>query len=412
MNIELNISKSKFIPKLYPTLNDYSHRFEVYMGSAGSGKSYYITQKLILKALKEKRRVIVARRYGSTLRNSVFALFKIVLNDFKLTSYCKIRETDFYIQLPNGSEFIFLGLDDENKLLSLANISDVFLEEATEASKDILEQLNLRMRGTAANQQIFIAFNPISKKNYLYNFCEVTPPKSLLYNHSTYKDNPFLSKAYTDSLDELYILNPAKARIYCDGEWGVAPEGLVYTNWKIEEFNPQELAAKGFPHKVGMDMGFIDPSTVVCSLYAEKERTIYVYQDWYKRGAQLDEIQVALSELKLQKTLIYCDSADPRAIDYFRNNGGFKVEGAKKGAGSVDTGIAFLQTHKLIIHPNCKNVINELENYSYLKDKQTGAYVNKTDHEFSHTLDALRYSYSDIYTSTKLKTMNKSVLGF
>lgn len=412
MNIELNISKKKFIPKFYSSLDDYSSRYEVYMGSAGSGKSYYITQKLILKALKEKRRVIIARRYGSTLRNSVFALFKIVLNDFKLSKYCKIRETDFHIELPNGSEFIFIGLDDENKLLSLANISDVFIEEATEASKGMVEQLNLRMRGTAANQQIFIAFNPINIKNYLYDFCEVNTPKSFKYHHSTYKDNPFLNKAYIDSLDELYKLNPAKARIYCDGLWGQDPEGLVYTNWTLEEFNPQELAARGLAHKVGMDMGFIDASTIVCSLYDEEIKTIYIYADWYKRGAQLDEIETALEELHLKKSLIYCDSADPRAIDYFRRNGGFRVEGAKKGAGSVDTGIAFLQNHRIIIHPNCKAVINEIENYAYLKDKQTDAYTNKTDHTFSHTLDALRYSYADIYTNNKLKTLNKAALGF
>lgn len=41
--INLDISKNVFCPKLYPLLNDYSHRFEMYLGSAGSGKSYFIT---------------------------------------------------------------------------------------------------------------------------------------------------------------------------------------------------------------------------------------------------------------------------------------------------------------------------------------------------------------------------------
>lgn len=410
MKIELNVHKRMFLPKFYPLLNDYSHRYEIYMGSAGSGKSHFITQKIILKALKHKRRVLIARRYGSTLRNSVFAAFKDVLNTFQLTPYCKIRETDMYIKLPNDSELIFIGLDDEQKLLSIVNISDIFVEEIFEIGKDIYEQLNLRMRGNAPNQQIFAAFNPISKHHWLYNYCVENPPSKLLFLHSTYKDNTFLPKAYSDSLDEMARLNPQKYRVYGLGEWGIDSEGLVYQNWTIEEFDALELAAKGFQHRVGMDMGFIDASTIVSTLYDADNRTIYVYEDFYKTGCQLEELVTALTQRKLQKTRIYCDSADARAIAYFRQHR-FSVEASKKGKGSVDIGIAFLQNHKIIVHPSCKDVIRELENYSYKKSKQTGEYTNDTTHEFSHSLDALRYAFSDIYTQNKVTTLNKAVLG-
>lgn len=410
MNINLNISSSTFIPKFYPLLTNYSNRFEIYMGSAGSGKSHFITQKLIIKALKHRRRVVVARRYGSTLRNSVFAAFKGVLKAFKLLPYCKVRETDMYIQLPNGSEFIFLGLDDEQKLLSIVDISDVFIEEVFEIGKEIFEQLNLRMRGSAPNQQIFAAFNPISSHHWLYNYCVENPPSQLLFLHSTYKDNPFLPKEYVSSLDEMEKLNPQKYRVYGLGQWGVDSEGLVYKNWFVEEFNAQELAALKLPHRVGMDMGFIDASTIVATLYDEPNNTIYVYSDFYRTGCQLEELVEALQERKLNKTRIYCDSADARAIAYFQQNR-FSVEGAKKGAGSVDTGIAFLQNHRIVVHPSCKDVIRELESYAYIKDKHSATYTNKTTHEFSHTLDALRYAYSDIYTNRKLKTISRTAFG-
>ena len=318
MNLELNLRRSKFIPKFYPSLRDYTNRFEVYMGSAGSGKSHFIAQKLIIKALSSKRRVIVSRRYGSTLRNSVFALFKMVLLQFKILQYCKVRETDFHITLPNGSEFIFIGLDDEQKLLSLTDISDVFIEEASEINRDILEQLNLRMRGQGSNPQIFMAFNPIHVKNYLYEFI-TNPPSSYKYSHSTFKDNNFLTEDYRASLEELYKTNPAKARIYCDGLWGQDPEGLVYNNWVVEEFDPLLLAQRSLPVKAGMDMGYVDPSTIVVSMYDEPNKTIYVYDDYYKRGASLEDIVTGLEIKRLQKTLIYCDSADPRAIAFFRN---------------------------------------------------------------------------------------------
>ena len=130
------------------------------MGSAGSAKSYFITQKLIVRACNEKIKILVCRRYGTTIRNTCFSLFKEILAKWKLTPYIKIRETDFNIKFPNGSEIIFMGLDEETKLLSLNGIGAIFIEEAFEVPKSIVEQLNLRLRGSTPNQQIYLAFNP------------------------------------------------------------------------------------------------------------------------------------------------------------------------------------------------------------------------------------------------------------
>ena len=127
------------------------------MGSSGSSKSYSITQKIIIRCCSEPIRVLVCRRYGTTIRQTVFELFKEVLKKWKLTPYIKINESDYRITFPNGSVILFSGLDDEGKLLSLANISTIFIEEAYEVPKNIVEQLDLRMRGDADNQQIIMA---------------------------------------------------------------------------------------------------------------------------------------------------------------------------------------------------------------------------------------------------------------
>jgi len=380
------------------------------VGSAGSSKSYFITQKILIKAMKSKRKVLVARRYGTTIRHSVFSLFKEILDSFQMTKYCKIRESDFNITLPNGSEIIFMGLDDEQKLLSISNISDVFIEEVFECNKDIIEQLNLRLRSRVGYNQLFLAFNPISSKHWLFEFVQNKTRRKMLLTHSTYKDNPFLPASYVEALDEMAVSNPAKYKIYGLGEWGVDVEGLVYTNWRVQDFNALELANQGFKHRVGMDIGFIDPSAIVATLYNEINKTIYVYKDWYKAGCQLDEIADKLNDFNLGKTLIYCDSADARGIAFFKSKG-YRVEGSKKGAGSVNMGIAFLQNHKIVIHPSCVDLITEIENYSYLKDKRTDTFTDRTTHEFSHSLDALRYAYSDLYTGKKLKVLDKNILG-
>lgn len=409
MIVNLNLKKDLFAPKFYPLLTDYSHRWEVYLGSAGSGKSYFITQKIIYRCLTEQVRVLVCRRYGTTIRNTCFSLFKDILNKWKLTPYVKIRETDFNIKFPNGSEIIFTGLDEETKLLSLNNIGVIFIEEAFEVPQAIVEQLNLRLRGKVKNQQIMMAFNPISKNSWLFDFCN-NPPDSYLFTHSTYKDNPFLTAEYVASLEELYKRNPAKARVFCDGEWGVNPDGLVLTNWTTQDFNPLDLAAKGYEHRAGMDLGWVDKTAIIDSLYDRENKTIYVFNEFYKSGCQLSELVDALKDMNLTKTKVYVDAAEPRSIEYFRNNG-INATACAKGKNSVKAGLMFLQDNRIVVHPSCRNFINELENFSYIQSKLTGEWTEDTTHEYSHTIDACRYAYSDIYTQTKLKTFDKSVLG-
>ena len=380
------------------------------MGSAGSAKSYFIQSKLIVRACNEVIRILVCRRTGATLRNTCFSLFKDILAKWQLTPYVKIRESDMRIIFPNGSEIIFMGLDEETKLLSLNNIGCIFCEEAFEIPKPIIEQLNLRLRGDTPHQQIILAFNPISKNHWLYDFCEVNPPSSFLYTHSTYRDNPFLNEQYVKELDELYTRNPAKARVFCDGLWGVDAEGLVLTNWRKQEFDPMELAAQGMEHRAGMDIGWIDPSAITDTLYDADNRTIYVFNEFYKSGCQLTELADAIGRMELKRTKLFVDAAEPRTIQYFKSEG-IRAEGCAKGKDSVKAGIMFLQDNLIVVHPKCQNLIRELENFSYIKSKQTGEYTEDTTHEYSHAIDSLRYAYSDIYTKTKVKTLDKSLLG-
>ena len=378
------------------------------MGSAGSAKSYFITQKIIVRCCRERIKVAVCRRYGTTIRNTCFALFKDILDKWKLTQYVNIRETDFNIKFPNGSEIIFLGLDEETKLLSLHGIGTIFIEEVYEVPKPIVEQLNMRMRGANENQQIIMAFNPISSNHWLKEFCD-NPPQSFLFHHSTYKDNPFLPAEYVRALDEMETRNPARYRIYGRGEWGVDNEGLVIKNWRSEEFDPMELA-KTLEHRVGMDLGWIDKSAVIDTLYDRQNKIIYVFNEFYKSGCQLAELATAIKDMNIGKTKLYVDSAEPRSIQYLRNNQ-INAVAAQKGQDSVKAGLMFLQDHLIVVRPQCKNFITELENFSYIKSKKTGEWTDDTTHEWSHAIDACRYAYSDIYTNKQIKTMSKAALG-
>lgn len=411
INLELdgNLFNDSFRPLLY----DYSNRFEAYYGGAGSGKSVFITQKLIIRACSEKIRILICRRYGSTLRQTVFTGVKEVLANWKLTPYVKINESDMRITFPNGSEMLFTGLDSEEKLLSLTNIGSIWIEEVWECPKDIFDQLNLRMRGKNKNQQILMSWNPISENHWLFEFVN-DPPQSCYIHHSTFKDNKFLSKEYTDALEELRVKNPQKARVYYYGLFGVDTDGLVLTNWEEQDFDPVELIKKLGPsaHRAGLDEGFVDPTAAVDSIYDEESKVIYVFNEMYGVGMTLDEIYDNLVSMGLKRVKIQCDSADPRLVDFLRRKGLYAVP-CVKGQNSVKARIAFLQNNKIVVKTGCcPNLVKELSNFSYEKDRKTGKYVDdKYTHEWSHAIDALGYAYSDIYTKSKLRTLDKSILG-
>lgn len=381
----------------------------------GSGKSFFVQQKLTVKACNEKRKILMCRRYGSTIANSIWSLQLDILRQWKLLGLCKVNKSDRVITLPNGSQFIFIGLDDENKLLSINNVSDVFIEEVFECNQELLDQLSLRMRGRAKNQQIYCCFNPISPHSFLYPFCEGDKqPKSFFYDKSTYKDNPYLDQDYIDALEDLYRTNPNKARIFCDGNWGVDVEGLVFgrNTQFVKDLDVSELLKNpNLEVRVGSDSGVIDASTIAVSLWDKENKIIYVIDEWYQRGATLDDHYGAIVDLGLEKQRIFVDSADTRLIQFLKSKG-INAVGTKKGAGSVEKRIDFLLNHQIIILTDkCPNATMEFENFSWIKDKQTGAFTERTTHEWSHFIDGLSYAYNDIYLAKpKLKVYDKNVL--
>lgn len=396
----------------YPWLENYRHRYEVYYGGAGSGKSVFIAQKLLVKAIYRKRKVLVIRKYGTTIRDSVFQLVIDTLKKWGIYEYCKINLSTFTITLPNESVFLFKGLDDSEKIKSITDITDIWCEEATELSLDEFTQLDLRLRALVEDLQIFCSFNPVSKANWVYKkwFAPdaVYDKAQTFILHTTYKDNRFLPAAYIAALEDKINTNPTYYKIYVLGEFGTF-EGLVITNWRKEEFDFMELAQR-LEHRAGIDLGWTDPSAIIDTLYDRNNKTIYVFNEFYKSGQQLSQLAEAIKNMNLARTKLYVDSAEPRSIQYFRNNQ-INAVAAQKGQDSVKAGIMFLQDHLIIVHPSCTSFITELENFSYIKSKQTGEYTEETTHEWSHAIDACRYAYSDIYTNRKLSSISKSAFG-
>ena len=411
--INLNFKKGIFNDVYFPLLLDYSKRYEVYYGGAGSGKSVFIAQKLLIKAINKKRRILIIRKVGTTLKDSVFPLVIDMLKKWKINEYCKINLSTYTITLPNESVLLFRGLDDSEKIKSITDITDIWCEEATELNLDEFTQLDLRLRALVDDSQIWCSFNPVSKENWVYKKWfdkdAIYDKENTIILKTTYKNNKFLPDSYINALEAKIHSTPQYYKVYALGEFATL-EGLVLTNWRKEEVDAMELAALGLEHRAGMDLGWIDKSAIIDTLYDRDNKIIYVFNEFYKSGCQLSELASAIGDMNLKKTKIYVDSSEPRSIQYFKNEG-INAEGCSKGKDSVKAGLMFLQDHLIVVHPKCVNFITELENFSYIKSKQTGEWTEDTTHEWSHAIDACRYAYSDIYTNKKMKTLNKAVLG-
>lgn len=399
---------------IFEIIDDYSHRLEVYCGGAGSGKSVGAMQKVILKALRMKRRVLVIRKVGRTLQDSVFALALELLSAAGVRERCRVRRSAGEIELPGGSALLFRGLDDPEKLKSIQSVTDIVCEEATELSFEDFTQLNLRLRPREPFPQIFLMFNPVSKASWVYKAFfdggDAPPPlaEGALIIRTTYRDNAFLPSEYVSELERLREINPEFFSVYSLGEFS-SGAGLVFPRFETALVGD---GARGLPF-CGLDFGFShDPTAIVWGNYDEKGRIITVKGEYFRRGMHNGGIAEALRALGLAKERITADSSEPKSIAELRERCGIpRVEPAKKGADSVRAGIQFIGQHRLIVDERCVKLMTELQNYRWRKDARSGAYINEPEDAFNHGLDALRYGLERFSRAKRLRLIGKSYRG-
>lgn len=408
MKTNLHLHNEIFNTAFRKYLTDYLHRYEVYYGGAGSGKSVFIAQKILVKALRSKRTVLIMRKVGATLKDSVWQLVIDMLSQFQILAYCKTNKSTFTIELPNGSTLLFKGMDDSEKIKSIVGITDIWVEESTEFTEEDVEQLDLRLRAKARDLQMFFSFNPVSKANWVFRkwFAKGSlVSDDTVIHKSTYKDNRFLPDDYIAAIEKMAKTNPTYYRIYAQGEFA-SLDKLVFSNWKtgtIEDTSDWDLLC-------GLDFGYTnDPTAFVVSFV--KGDTLYVAKEFVRTGLLNNQIATAVKELGFSKSTIIGDSAEVKSIEELKRDGLYRIYPAVKGQGSILQGIQKLQQYDIIVDPTCEHVITELQNYAWKKDRQTNEYVNEPIDEFNHCIDALRYSLQCIDKYKKLTSFSKSVLG-
>lgn len=410
--INLNISKQIFCPIYLPYLYDYSKRYNVYYGGRASGKTKFIMQKLLIKGLRERRTILLMRKQTTQLRDSVWKEMLQTISDFHLLDYFSINKTEFRITCKiNGTEFKCLGLDEPEKIKGFADISDVFMDEVTGFNKEDVELIDGTLRSPKFKLplQMYFAFNPISKANFVYTYfgfdTGIVPSNTFILK-STYLDNPFLGANVAERYEALKQRDYQRWQIEALGDF-VSLDRLVFQNVKVEEFNHADIKGQLI---CGLDYGFVnDISAFVASLLDEENKKLYVFKIWGDTNKTNQELANIIKAMGFGKSVIIADCAEQKSIEEMRREGIIKIKPSVKGADSIIHGIQKLQQYEIIVHPDCEGIITEFQNYAWQKDKQSGEYINKPIDAFNHYIDALRYSLQSAGAG-KLVSLPRNVL--
>lgn len=276
--MDININKKVFNEVYLPYL-DNDDRLLIFYGGAGSGKSVFVAQRYIYKILNNKLcNIIVARKTGNTNRTSTFALFKQIINKWNMRNIFRINQSDMSITcILNRNQIIFKGLDDVEKIKSTTfesgELTDVWIEEASEAEEDDYKQLNIRLRGGKSKKQIVMSFNPIDVNHWIKQ--QLIDTGKATYLHTTYKDNQFIDEQYKKELESYKDTDIYYYNVYCLGMWGVLGESV----FDVGVINRQ-LAKNIKPIKCGYFLYDYDGKKITNIRFVEDIKGyIKIYQD-------------------------------------------------------------------------------------------------------------------------------------
>lgn len=370
---------------------NYDKRKLVIYGGAGSGKSVSTAQWLVKLFLEKEDKVfLVVRNTLPALKITCFILITQLLSDVTQNTGLQftINHSDLTIKHPENKNVIFFkSIDDEEKIKSF-EANYIWIEEATEITFEKYMQLNLRLRRNSDTfNQMFLTFNPISIHHWLYKKIVSQPSEDMAIHHSTWEDNPFLPREYINQLATLAGEDENYFSIYTRGDWGQVGN-LIYSNYSIEDNTRWKFEPKNVFW--GLDFGFNAETALIKVM--EYDEQFYVQEKLYQtKLTNTDLIKKLDVTLDNRKNIIYADCAEPSRIEEIRESGFYCLPAEK----SVKDGIDYVKRHKLHIDIESVNLIEEIQNYSYRKDRD-GNILEEPIKYHDHLCDALRYA---LYTN-------------
>ena len=394
----------------YKKFWNFKGRYRVVKGSRASKKSKTTALWYIYNIMKYKNaNLLVVRKTYRTLKDSCYTELKWAIHRLGVDVFFSCTQSPLEITyIPTGQKIYFRGLDDPLKVTSITvdvgYLCWMWLEEAYEInSESDFDMLDESIRGNVSDglfKQITITFNPWNDRHWLKKKFFDVKDDNILALTTNYKCNEWLDEADLKVFETMKKNNPRRYQVAGLGNWGVV-DGLVYENWKEQDFNIDDIKNKDTISVFGLDFGYTNDETALfCGILDLKGKKLWVFDEMYKKGLSNKDIYNNIVEMGFVKEQIIADSSEPKSIDELKYYGIRRIQGAKKGKDSINNGIQWIQDLEIIIHPRCVNFLTEISNYQWDTDK-FGNKINKPIDCFNHLMDAMRYALEKYITGNK-----------
>lgn len=361
-----------------------SKRLRVIQGGTSASKTVSILLYLIHLAQSDTSPTLTSVVAESIphLKRGAMRDFKKILQEQKYWREENWNATDSTYRFETGSQIEFFSSDNGDKLRG-ARRDRLFINEANNVPFDAFEQLEVRTKDFC-----FLDFNPT---NEFWLFTEVLGKRDdTEHIILTYKDNEALAPEIVTSIEQRKT-RKNWWKVYGEGQLGEV-EGKIYKDWQIIDAIPHEARLE----RRGLDFGYSNDPSAIVDIYRYNGGFI-LDEVLYQKGMTNKQIADVLNAQE-QKVLTIADSAEPKSIDELRLYG-CSVIPANKGQGSVLQGIQYIQDQRISITKRSVNIINEYRNYLWKTDKD-GKVLNEPEHQFSHSMDALRYGFNGLLEKT------------
>ena len=402
-------------------------------GGRGSGKSSFaafIVVTLIMRDGEWNKKgwipdemltnAVVLRKFGNTLRESVFEQIASAINMLGVENLWERTYNPMqFIYKPTGQRILLRGLDDATKTKSIkvskGRISLVWYEELEEFSgmTEIRKanQSFLRGGGTLHNYQVSInplviySYNPPRTISSWVNEEALKKVPSRLVVKSCYTTMPpdWLGKEFIKEALELREIDLQSYKHEYLGEVvGVA--GVIFRNIFGRKISDVEI--RQFRNCLqGLDWGFGHPAAFTQSFYDYKQNDLYIYGEVVKQGLTNPELANEIKRLVKgdKRTQIIADCEDKKSIQEFRRMG-FNIIPCRKHKASKGEiyGIKWMQkiNHIYIDSERCPETYKAFCAYAYKQNKD-GIYQDVLPELGEDPIDSVRYALQNfIYPPT------------
>ena len=353
-------------------------RYIINQGGTSSTKTFSQLQLLVNIARKKHWKVDVIGQSVPQLKDGVLTDMIHVCEGFGIIFDEHYNKSDKIFHTGIG-HINFMSVDKIGKAHG-GRRDILFINEANHIPWAIVEQMMIRTRIA-----VFIDFNPTSEF-WVHSQLLKLYPEDCIIIKSTYLDNARLEPAIVKAIESRKGNNNFW-RVYGLGEMGRA-EGLIFDGFETGAIFDKEQFSQ---YRHGLDWGFsMDPFAYNRIAIDNKNMKIYICDEVHGKNLQNTETAPMVSAIAKNEP-VFCDSSEPKSVAEFRSLG-VNAYGAKKGQGSVESGIKFLQRYKIIIHQDCPHTADEFCNYSWKMNRATGDPLNIPDDSFNHHIDGIRYS--------------------